>query len=60
MDEHREKSAASKRSNDRRNDHRRWEHRRKENIIVVDTDKRKIIDQRKSYQRKANRRSGQE
>ena len=60
MDEHREKSAASKRRNDRRNDHRRWEHRRKENIVVVDTDKRKTIDQRKGYQRKANRRSGQE
>ena len=60
MDEHREKSAASRHSNDRRDDHRRWGHRRKENTVVVDTDKRKTIDQRKGYQRKANRRSGQE
>ena len=60
MNEHREKSAASRGSNDRRNDHRRWEHRRKENIVVVDTDKRKTIDQRKGYQRKALRRNGQE
>jgi len=60
MDEHREKSAASRRRNDRRDDHRRWEHRRKENTVVVDTDKRKTIDQRKGYKRKALRRNGQE
>tara|TARA_B110000438_G_scaffold157461_1_gene150903 strand:+ start:464 stop:625 length:162 start_codon:yes stop_codon:yes gene_type:complete len=53
MDEHREKSAALRGSNDRRDDHRRLEHRRKENIVVVDTDKRKTIDQRKGYQRKS-------
>ena len=60
MDEHREKSAASRRSNDRRDVHRRWEHRRKGNNVVVDTDKRKTIDQRKGYQRQNNRRSDQE
>ena len=60
MEEHREKSAASRSSNDRRDDHRRSEHRRKENNVIVDTDKRKTIDQRKGYQRKTNRRSGQE
>ena len=60
MEEHREKSAASRSSNDRRDDHRRSEHRRKGNNVIVDTDKRKPIDQRKGYQRKTNRRSGQE
>ena len=60
MEEHREKSAASRRSNDRRDVHRRWEHRRKGNNVVVDTDKRKTIDQRKGYQRQNNRRSDQE
>ena len=60
MEEHREKSAASRSSNDRRDGHRRSEHRGKENNVIVDTDKRKTIDQRKGYQRKTNRRSGQE
>ena len=60
MEEHRVNSEASRRSNDRRDVHRRSEHRRKENNVIVDTDKRKTIDQRKGYQRKTNRRSGQE
>ena len=58
MEEHREKGA-SRRHNDRRDEHRRTKHRRKENI-GVDTEKRKTLDQREGYQRKANRRSGQE
>ena len=60
MEEHREKSATSRRRNDRRDVHRRLEHRRKENNALIDTDERKTIDQRKGYQRKTNRRSGQE
>jgi hypothetical protein len=35
-------------------------HRRHDNTVVVETEKRKIVDKRKSYQRKSNRRSGQE
>ena len=60
MEEHRKKSGASRRSNDRRDNHRRLEHRRKQNNVVVDTDKRNTVDQSKGYQRKSNRRSGQE
>ena len=58
MGEHRQKGA-SRRHNDRRDDHRRTQHRRKGNIIV-DNEKRDTLDQRKGYQRKANRRSGKE
>jgi len=48
MEEHREKSGASRRRNDRRDGHRRMEHRRYDNTIIVETDKRKTVDQRKS------------
>ena len=58
MEEHREKGA-SRRHNDRRDEHRRTKHRRKENA-AVDAEKRNKVDQRKGYQHKANRRSGQE
>ena len=57
MEEHREKSGASRRSNDRRDEHRRMGHRRHDNTVVVETEKRKIVDKRKSYQRKSNRRN---
>ena len=60
MEEHREKSGASRRRNDRRDEHRRMEHRRHDNTVVVEPENRKTLDQRKSYQRKSNRRSGQE
>lgn len=43
-------------SDDRRGSHRRVEHRRKENVIV-ETERRGIVDQREGYQRKSIRRS---
>ena len=58
MDEHREKGA-SRRRNDRRDEHRRTKHRRKVQIDV-DGENRATLDQRKNYQRVANRRSGSE
>ena len=58
MDEHREKGA-SRRRNDRRDEHRRTKHRRKVQIDV-DDENRATLDQRKNYQRVANRRSGSE
>jgi hypothetical protein len=58
MEEHREKGA-SRRHNDRRDEHRRTKHRRKIQTDV-DNENRKTLDQRKKYQRTANRRSGSE
>ena len=58
MEEHREKGA-SRRHNDRRDEHRRTKHRRKIQTDV-DNENRKTLDQRVSYQRVANRRSGSE
>ena len=58
MDEHREKGA-SRRCNDRRDEHRRTKHRRKVQSDV-DSENRENLDQRKNYQRVANRRSGTE
>ena len=48
MEEHREKSAVSRSSNDRRDVHRRSEHRRKGNNVIVDTDKRKTLIKEKA------------
>tara|TARA_B100001996_G_C18488468_1_gene526639 strand:+ start:627 stop:812 length:186 start_codon:yes stop_codon:yes gene_type:complete len=58
MEEHRKKGS-SRRSLDRRGDHRRLEHRRKSNVIVED-ERRDTVDQRQAYQRKENRRTGEE
>ena len=60
MAEHREKSGASRRRKDRRDEHRRMGHRRHDNTVVVETEKRKTLDQRRGYQRISIRRSGQE
>ncbi len=58
MDEHREKGA-SRRHNERRDEHRRTKHRRKVQGDV-NNENRKTLDQRKNYQRIANRRDGSE
>ncbi len=58
MEEHRKKGS-SRRKDERRADHRRQEHRRKQNVLV-DDDKRDLLDQRSGYQRKENRRTGSE
>ena len=58
MDEHREKGA-SRRHNERRDEHRRTNHRRKVQGDV-NNENRKTLDQRKNYQRIANRRDGAE
>ena len=58
MDEHREKGA-SRRHNERRDEHRRTNHRRKVQS-GVNNENRKTLDQRKNYQRIANRRDGSE
>ena len=58
MEEHREKGS-SRRSLDRRGEHRRLKHRRKSNVSIEE-ERRDTIDQRQAYQRKENRRSGDE
>ena len=59
MEEHRKSQSTRRDSSDRRGSHRRSEHRRKQNLSV-DVEKRTIVDQLKGYQRKGNRRSGQD
>ena len=57
MTKHNRKTA--RRTNtDRRAEHRRTIHRRKSNV-PVDAENRSNLDQRSSYQRKENRRSGE-
>ena len=57
MEEHRESQSTRRDRSDRRGEHRRSEHRRKQNLSV-DVEKRVKVDQRGSYQRKGNRRTG--
>ena len=59
MEEHRKSQSTRRDSSDRRGAHRRSEHRIKKNLSV-DVEKRTIVDHRKGYQRKGNRRSGQD
>ena len=57
MGENRQSQSTRRDRSDRRGEHRRSEHRRKQNLSV-DDEKRSMIDQRRGYQRKGNRRSG--